>query len=101
MLEDASCDLAFRREYNESIARAIHEQFVNKRLGDSIRRPENDPALQPWEMLREDLRESNRQQADHITIKLRAIGFKLKPASDNGESVTKFAPAEIELLALA
>ncbi len=99
MLEDASCDLAFRREYNESIARAIHEQFVNKRLGDSIRRPENDPALQPWEMLREDLRESNRQQADHITIKLRAIGFKLKPASDNGESVTKFAPAEIELLA--
>lgn len=99
MVEDTCCDRAFRCEYNESIARAIHWRFVNNRLGDSIRRPENDPALQPWEMLREDLRESNRQQADHITIKLRAIGFKLVPASDAGESVIKFTPAEIELLA--
>jgi len=99
MVEDACCDRAFRHEHNETMARTIHEHFVNQRTAGSIRRPENDPALQPWEKLREDLRESNRQQADHIAINLRAIGCKLVPASDADEAVNKFSSAEIELLA--
>jgi len=99
MVADACCDPAFRHEYNEAMARAIHEHFVNQRLADSDRRPENDPALRPWETLREDFRESNRQQADHIAIKLRAIGCQLVPAPDAGEAAAKFSPDEIETLA--
>jgi Trk K+ transport system NAD-binding subunit len=99
MVDDSGCEDVIRREHNETLARTIHENFVNQRLGDSIRRPENDPALRPWEELREDLRESNRQQADHIAIKLRAICCKLAPVTDTGDAVTKFTASDVELLA--
>lgn len=99
MVEDACCDQAFRHTREDAIARAIHELFVNKRRAGSIRGPENDPALRAWEELREEIRESNRQQADHIALKLRAIGCKLVKASEPGEPIEKFEWKEIELLA--
>jgi hypothetical protein len=98
MVEDACCNHAFRQEYNEAIARAIHEEFTASRLADSSRRPENDPALRPWEDLREELRESNRQQADHIAIKLRALGCELAESSDPRPAVMQFDCKDIELL---
>lgn len=99
MVDDASCEDTLHREFNEDLARAIHERFVNQRLADSRRTPATDPALRPWKELGEDLRESNRQQADHIPIKLRAIGCRLVAATDTGEAASGFTPAEIELLA--
>ena len=99
MIADTCSADAFRREYNETLGRAIHEQFVLGRTVDSQRRAENDPALSAWEELREDIRESNRQQADHIPIKIRAIGCALAEQSVPGDSVTRFSPKEIELLA--
>jgi len=99
MVEDACCDQAFRHECNEGIARYGHDEFVKHRLADSNRTPENDPALRPWEQLTEDLRESSRQQADHIAIKLRAIGCETVNISDPREAVTKFKSEDIELLA--
>ncbi|MHC1769483.1 MAG: NAD-binding protein [Verrucomicrobiia bacterium] len=99
MVEDFCSEDAFRREYNEALSRAIHEQFVLGRMAGSQRRPENDPALRPWENVREDIRESNRQQADHIAIKLRAVGCVLAEKSAPGDAVTQFSPTEIGLLA--
>jgi hypothetical protein len=99
MTEDTCSPDAIRREYNEALARAIHEQYVLSRQADSPRRPDNDPTLRPWEQLREDIRESNRQQADHIPIKLRAIGCKLTDLSSSGEPVTAFSDAEVKVLA--
>jgi len=61
----------------ETIARSIHEGYVTGRKSDSTNNPD-DPSLQPWEILREDLKESNRQQADHIAIKLRTAGLWLR-----------------------
>ena len=98
-VEDACCDQAFRHEYNETIARALHEQFVTNREGDSARKPGSESTLVEWDKLPEDIRESNRQQADHIPIKLRAIGCELAPASDPRGAVAKFTEAEIALLA--
>jgi hypothetical protein len=99
MVDDANCEDMLGREFNEALAQAIHERFISQRLADSRRQPASDPALRPWEKLGEDLRESNRQQADHIPIKLRAIGCRLVAATDPGEAVSRFTPAEIELLA--
>src|SRR5207244_4228676 len=84
MIEDTCLEDAFRHEQNESLARAIHEAFVFERTAGSRRNPQNDPALRDWEELPENIRESNRQQADHIAIKLRAIGCKLVDASQPG-----------------
>ena len=98
-VEDACCDNAFRHEHNEAIARAMHEQFVASREVDSIRKPGSESTLLKWENLGEDIRESNRQQADHIPIKLRAVGCELATLKDPREEVAKFTEREIELLA--
>jgi voltage-gated potassium channel Kch len=99
MVEDACAENAFHNKESDSVARAIHEFFVSKRLAGSNRSPENDPALRDWDDLREELRESNRQQADHIAIKLRAIGCKMVKASEPGEAIEKIDWKEIEMLA--
>jgi hypothetical protein len=98
MVEDACCEDVIRHECNEGIARFGHDEFIKRRLADSSRRPENDPALLPWDKLTEDLRESSRQQADHIALKMRAIGFEVVEKSDPREAVTQFKAEDVELL---
>jgi len=53
----------------------------------------NAHVAQPWETLREDFRESNRQQADPFALKLRAIGCEIAPASDSRKAVENSNPA--------
>ena len=73
-----STDYPFPPEEREVIAKAIHASYLVDRKLDPKHDP-NDPALQPWDSptgkpedgLRHDLKESNRQQADHIAVKLR------------------------------
>lgn len=91
MVEDGCCEQAFRHERNEAYARAAHEDFVRRRLADSSRTPGSDSALNDWSRLQEDLRESNRQQADHAAIKLRAIGCEIVGAADPREAVRVFS----------
>jgi hypothetical protein len=55
--------------------------------------------MQPWEFLAENLKESNRRQADHIAVKLRAIGCEVSRPEPKRSVVTGFKPEEIELLA--
>lgn len=99
MVEDACSDDAFNLTHTDSVARAIHERFVQRREAGTQRTAVNDPALRAWPDLSEDLRESNRQQADHVRIKLRAIGCDLVDLSDARKPVTQFTPREVELLA--
>lgn len=75
---------------------AVHEDYRAKRRQGT--HDENDPSLRPWESLDEDLRDSCRQQADHIGVKLRAIGLAATTRKD-GDPVTDFTPAEVEILA--
>ena len=99
MLEDTCTVEMVLAEEMESLARAIHEEFLAARQADgSAQKRQDDPALADWEHLREDFRESNRQQADHIGIKLRAIGCRMVPAEAAGEKVTDFSAEEIEML---
>lgn len=99
VVEDTCADTAFRPELTDALARTIHEQFRLERGATSQRTPENDPAMRPWAELREDLRESNRSQADHIAIKLRAVRCLMVPADHAGTPVEEFTPAELDLLA--
>jgi hypothetical protein len=97
MLEDTCTEAAFRGERIEAIARAIHEEFAAARRADPA--SQNDASLAGWDRLREDFRESSRQQADHMAIKMRAIGCSIARASHPGKAVTEFTPGEVELLA--
>lgn len=81
----------------ELIARAIHESF---RLNQKDRDP-TDPSIQPWELLREDLKESNRLQADDIPEKLRRITCGFTPVVGRDPVLIEFTTEEIEIMAEA
>lgn len=83
---------------NETLARAIHEIYVDSQRREGHENAEN-PALVPWDRLPEDLKESNRSQADHIGQKLQAIGCDLAPLTEWAASAFALADDEIETMA--
>lgn len=82
----------------DDLARVIHESYLasRRRRGE---RPENNPALVPWEELPETLRVANRAQAEDFGGKLRELGCALSPRVGPGEEYTLAEP-EIERLAV-
>lgn len=96
-LEEGCCEAALVETANERLARAIHQHFVAKRGAEG--RSREDRSMADWAALNEDLRESNRQQADHVIIKLRALGCAMVPKPDSRPGVQRFDAEEVELLA--
>ncbi len=83
----------------DEIAQRLHEGYRAQRhaAGNC---DESDPALAPWEQLSPGFRTSNRLHADHIDVKLRAIGCRRVPSGQlMGPQVEAFTPAEVELMA--
>jgi hypothetical protein len=83
---------------HEVLARAIHEDYV-RRQKELSETPESNPSLVPWDELPEDLKESNRQQADHVGVKLKAIGCGVAPLTDWDAERFQFSAEEVELMA--
>lgn len=81
----------------EKLAQAIHEKYRKNQEG---KKPADDSAMQPWENLTEDLKESNRQQADQIPEKLKAVGYGLHPAASKEPANRGFTQKEVEILAM-
>ena len=83
---EAAChpDLLLGGVY-ETLARAIHDDYVaHQRLEGHT--PETNPSMAPWEDLPEHLKESNRDQAAHIGVKLAATGCGLSPSPTGTQS---------------
>lgn len=97
-LLDRTCDaeLLLGGTY-EILARAIHEEYVRVQEEEG-RTPESDPAMVPWDELAETLKESNRGQASHIGVKLKAVGCGIVPWADWEAESFEFTPEEVELL---
>jgi hypothetical protein len=55
--------------------------------------------MRDWDDLTDDLRASNFQQADHMAIKMRAIGCEIVDAKDSRLSLQTFSRQELEILA--
>lgn len=83
-------------QVRETVARVIHENY---RRDQAARKPADDPAMAAWEELPEHLRQSNREQADHIFEKLDAIGCTAHLTGDGRVDLVTFTDAEIELMA--
>jgi len=84
----------------EKIAQALHENYRKTQFKKGEKQ-KTDPALKPWDLLQEDLKDSNRKQADHIRehFKKYNIGLTLSPTKP--EPLFRFSPSEIEILAKA
>jgi hypothetical protein len=98
-LLDRTCtlDLILGCTY-EIMARAIHEDYVRKEKEKGIT-TEMNPSLVPWKKLPENLKESNRNQAEHIRSKLEAIGYAVTITNDWDTPPVEFSPSEVELMA--
>ena len=87
----------------EVIARAMHEEYVRNQQakddGDEAQTALPQPALEPWDQLSDDLKESNRAQAAHVGIKLAAVGCELSPLTAWDAEHFTFVPSELEKLA--
>jgi hypothetical protein len=82
-----SADIVLRARLDE-VARSIHESYYRGQLAAGKRYGET-PALVPWEELSEGLRQANRSQADHISIKRRTLEI-----SRSRETIEALAEAE-------
>lgn len=78
------------------LGQVIHARYVANQQGQKT---SDDPSMLPWETLHEDLRESNRQQADDIGAKLRAVNCGMSPVADREPATFTFTPAEVEIMA--
>ncbi len=83
---------------HEALARAFHGEYVRtQRALGAV--PGQNAALQPWDTLPERLKESNRRQADHIGVKLQAVGCETVPLARWDAAQFRFTPGEIERMA--
>ncbi|NLI46707.1 MAG: hypothetical protein GX414_06320 [Acidobacteria bacterium] len=83
---------------HEALARTIHADYCRhqRERGET---PATNPAMVPWDELPEHLRDSNRDQAAHIGVKLRELGCALAPLTDWDEPLFAFTADEVERLA--
>lgn len=97
MLNHISRRRTLLAENQDRMARILHEEYVEAEIANG--REVSGDAMQPWEKLPPGYRDSNRQAADYISVKLRAIGCWSGPPGMDGEAYNGFTPKEIELMA--
>ena len=90
--ETASIDMIEGRR-TDTLARTIHEKYRAELKKES-------PADVGWHYLDETLKDSNRAQADHIPVKLRAVGIPWKEAVEDAKSghLDRMLETHVELL---
>jgi voltage-gated potassium channel Kch len=98
MLEDTCSLEALLHEREDSIAKVLHNDYYEKQIKQG-RKPGDRPALFPWDRLPERFRDSNRRAADHIRVKMRALGYRIDEKRKDQPSITSFEGEQIELLA--
>lgn len=83
---------------HETLARQWHEEYRREKaaLGQTAA---GNPALVPWDQLDEEFRESSRLAADHISVKLEAVGCTIGPLMDWDAESFAFRTEEVEQMA--
>jgi len=87
-----TCEAVLHEELDE-LARLIHSHYVA--TASAADRATNDPKYRSWERLDEAYRNSSRASADHIPVKLRAVGCRTGAAGEEGERVSTFTEATL------
>ncbi len=81
----------------EILAQAFHQGYVIDQLAAG-QTPEENKSLVPWHHLPEDLKASNRDEADHVRTKLATIGCELVAKPYGMVELIAFTDEEVELL---
>jgi len=93
---DRTCTKALiQNGSREIMGQAIHEEYC---LEQQAMGTITEASKKSWDDLSEELRESNRDQADHIIVKAKAIGCKVDALRDWGSDPYSFTPYEVHKL---
>ena len=95
LLDEACRPEALLAGTTETLARALHGAYLEAVTADGKL---GDPALRTWLELPDDLRESNRDQAAHVAVKLAAVGRTLAPLTDWEAAREPFPEADVEVM---
>jgi voltage-gated potassium channel Kch len=82
---------------HEIIAEALHEDYRQKQIKPGV---EIKSTLKPWKEISEEFKESNRDLARHIRVKMKAIVCGLTTQLDWEEKLFEFTPFEILMLSI-
>ena len=99
LLEHACHPDLITRGDNEVLARSLHDYYYRSQQVLGIDRTTN-PSVVPWDELPLDLRELNRNQADHIAAELDAIGCRIAPLLGIEAEPLALTDEEVERLAI-
>jgi hypothetical protein len=87
----------------ELLARALHQSYLDatrpEEGAEGLAAPRTPAERRPWADLPEQLRESNRDQAAHVAVKLAAIGEVIGPLEDWDLALLPFSAEEVETMA--
>ncbi len=81
----------------ELMGQAIHEEYC---LEQQVRGTPTRASETSWDELSEELRESNRAQADHIIAKAKAIGCRIDALTDWASNPFSLTPYEVHKLSM-
>jgi len=98
MINDTCHRRAILNDEQDLLAKVIHRNYARRQLLSDTATT-GTPYAVPWHALPEEIKTSNRLQADHIPLKLRAIGCTIRPAEHGSEPrLFAFSAAEVELM---
>src|SRR5262249_34933473 len=83
---------------HEVLAHTMHEQYVAEQHAAG-QTPQDNPLMVPWEALPEEMKDSNRAQAAHISEKLTAVQCDIMPLTDWDAATFTFTAMEVERMA--
>lgn len=76
----------------EKMGEYIHNKFLKKNRWEKL-----DPVMMPWDRLREDLKQSNKQQSVYIEEIVGKTGYEVRPVKKR-KGVRKFSDREVEIM---
>jgi RyR domain len=79
-------------ESEDQVARAVHEVYAEYRRREKV-------IVDTWDVLPDGFKESNRHAADHIPVKLRALGYHDAPLQPGRSRIEDFSDEDVHLLA--
>jgi hypothetical protein len=83
-------------DLSEAVAQDIHEVYRRAMRGKEHIK---DPSTAPWDDLPQYLKDSCKQQAEHIVEKLCSIGFTILKVTDRDIELVAFTDDEVEIMA--
>ncbi|MBD3289464.1 hypothetical protein GF337_11730, partial [candidate division KSB1 bacterium] len=92
--QTSSFELIIEEELDK-MARAIHEYYLDKFPPQGAPRP----SQLPWNQLSQEYKDANRQAANHIPVKLRAVNCEFVSEKDKRPQA-EFPSDEIEMMAI-